>query len=117
MDTRWDDVAKFTPRGIQTRDGTELEFDVIVCATGFDTTFRPRFPMIGRGNLDLADEWEQGPPKSYFGLAVPDMPNYFSMSLTSVSVLCNEFELTKPPQPLSVPALQFRMALWSKAFR
>ncbi|KAL2834389.1 hypothetical protein BDW59DRAFT_178795 [Aspergillus cavernicola] len=76
--TRWDDVARFTPRGIQTRDGSELEFDVVVCATGFDTTFRPQFPTIGRGGVDLTRRWECEPPKSYFGLAVPDLPNYFT---------------------------------------
>ncbi|KAL4966984.1 flavin-containing monooxygenase [Aspergillus stella-maris] len=78
VDTRWDDLERFTPHGIQTQDGTTLEFDVIVCATGFDTTFRPRMPIIGRNGEDLTDRWEREPPKSYFGLAVPDLPNYFT---------------------------------------
>lgn len=78
VDTRWDDIARFTEKGILTKSGEELEFDAIVCATGFDTTFKPRFPVIGRGGIDLATRWSAEPPMAYFGIAVPDFPNYFS---------------------------------------
>jgi cation diffusion facilitator CzcD-associated flavoprotein CzcO len=81
VDTRWDDISAFTEKGIRTKSGEELEFDIIVCATGFDTTFRPRFPVVGRGGVDLAKRWVEELPLSYFGMTVPDFPNYFSMSL------------------------------------
>jgi cation diffusion facilitator CzcD-associated flavoprotein CzcO len=78
VDARWDDIGKITEKGILTKSGEELEFDAIVCATGFDTSFRPRFPIIGRNGADLAKQWD-AIPEAYFGLAVPNFPNYFSM--------------------------------------
>ncbi|CAG9953721.1 unnamed protein product [Clonostachys rosea f. rosea IK726] len=76
IELRWDDVECFTDKGILTKSGEEREYDVVVCATGFDTTFKPAFPIIGRNGVDLAEKWE-GRPEAYFGIAVPDMPNYF----------------------------------------
>ncbi|KAL4876146.1 hypothetical protein BJY04DRAFT_231971 [Aspergillus karnatakaensis] len=78
VEMRWDDVERITERGILTRSGEEKEYDVIVCATGFDTSFKPSFPVIGRHGVDLAERWEAEQPTAYFGMAVPDMPNYFS---------------------------------------
>ena len=77
IELKWDDLANCTEKGITTRSGEEREYDVIVCATGFDTTFRPAFPVIGRNGVNLATKWSLDRPKAYFGLAVPDMPNYF----------------------------------------
>ncbi|SPO06777.1 related to monooxigenase [Cephalotrichum gorgonifer] len=77
IEMRWDDVDSCTEKGIKTRSGEEREYDVIVCATGFDTTFRPAFPLVGRNGVDLADKWSVDLPKAYFGISVPDMPNYF----------------------------------------
>lgn len=39
------DIRRITPTGIETVDGSTLEFDTIVCATGFDTSYRPRIPI------------------------------------------------------------------------
>jgi cation diffusion facilitator CzcD-associated flavoprotein CzcO len=50
--------------------------DVLICATGFDTSYRPRFPLIGPKGQSLADVWENE-PKSYLGMAAHDFPNYF----------------------------------------
>ncbi|KAJ5661372.1 uncharacterized protein N7484_000744 [Penicillium longicatenatum] len=77
VDMWWDDVARITEKGILTRSGEEKEYDVIVCATGFDTSFKPSFPLIGRNKVNLASKWEVEQPKAYFGFMVPDMPNYF----------------------------------------
>jgi cation diffusion facilitator CzcD-associated flavoprotein CzcO len=77
VDLLWDEVSCITEKGIMTRSGEEKEYDVIVCATGFDTTFRPAFPLIGRNGVNLAHKWENEIPQAYFSLMVPDMPNYF----------------------------------------
>lgn len=79
VETRFDDIAYFTEDGIYTKSGDHLDFDVIVCATGFDTTFKPRFPVVGRNGVYLAEKWTNDEPMAYFGITVPDMPNYFSM--------------------------------------
>jgi len=78
VDLRWDDIERITPKGILTGNGEELEFDAILCATGFDTSFRPSFPLVGRNGVTLADKWDAGAPEAYFGIAIPDFPNYFS---------------------------------------
>jgi 4-hydroxyacetophenone monooxygenase len=36
-----DPIAQFNENGIQLSDGKDLEFDVIICATGFDVAFAP----------------------------------------------------------------------------
>ncbi|KAH8695551.1 hypothetical protein BGW36DRAFT_418250 [Talaromyces proteolyticus] len=77
VEMRWDDIDVITERGIKTRSGSELEYDVIVCATGFDTTFKPAFPLVGRNGINMAEKWEVDQPKAYFSTCVPDFPNYF----------------------------------------
>ena len=51
-------------RGIKTRDGQYYELDVIICATGFDVTHRPPFPIIGRNEVSLGEKWKDE-PESY----------------------------------------------------
>jgi cation diffusion facilitator CzcD-associated flavoprotein CzcO len=77
VELRWDSVQSITEKGILLKSGVEKEYDAIVCATGFDTTFKPAFPVIGRHGVDLAQKWTEEQPKAYFGISVPDMPNYF----------------------------------------
>lgn len=70
-------IARVVAQGIETTDGEIIELDAIVCATGFNVSFCPRFPIIGRqGNLQ--DLWAREIPQAYMSCAVPDMPNYFS---------------------------------------
>lgn len=69
-------ISKITSTSIITESGIEQEFDVIVCATGFDVSHCPRYPVIGRNGVSLADKWADE-PESYMSLACPDLPNYF----------------------------------------
>jgi len=69
------DIQRITEQGCVC-DDKEYPVDVLICATGFDTSFRPRFPIIGLGGKNLADVWADE-PKSYLGLAAPGFPNYF----------------------------------------
>lgn len=69
-------IAAITPTGFRTESGDEVEVDVIICATGFDTTFRPRFPVVGLDGASLAAQWKDI-PSSYISVAAPKMPNYF----------------------------------------
>lgn len=39
-------------------DGVERKVDTIICATGFDVSYRPRFPIVGKNGVDLADKWK-----------------------------------------------------------
>lgn len=69
-------VKEITARGCVGEDGKEHNVDVIICATGFDTSFKPRFPVLGLDGVSLVDIWKDE-PKSYLGLASPGIPNYF----------------------------------------
>lgn len=71
-----DEIGGITPKGFLTSSGEEIEVDVIICATGFDTSFRPRFPVIGLNGQNLSQQWEKI-PSSYISVAAPNMPNYF----------------------------------------
>lgn len=71
------EVVEITETGLKGKDGTEVQADTIVCATGFDTSFRPAFPILGRNGVSLADKWKTV-PEAYLGLGVPDMPNFFT---------------------------------------
>ena len=46
-------IQRVTEHGITTVDGLSREFDVIICATGFDVSYRPGFPLRGRDGVDL----------------------------------------------------------------
>ena len=72
-----DHIARVLPQGIETVTGEVIELDAIVCATGFDVSFCPRFPVIGTED-NLQDRWQNNIPKAYMSCAVPGFPNYFS---------------------------------------
>lgn len=69
-------IKRFTKEGIETVDGKERKVDLIVCATGFDTTLRQPIPIIGEGGISLDEVWNPV-PECYFGILPPKMPNMF----------------------------------------
>ncbi len=68
-------ATKMVANGI-VDEGTTNEYDAIVCATGFNTSFVPRFPIIGRKGKNLQDVYEQS-LEAYMGLVIAGFPNYF----------------------------------------
>jgi cation diffusion facilitator CzcD-associated flavoprotein CzcO len=71
-------IARITPTGIVTRDGTEREVDVIVFATGFHVTDSYTYVGIkGRDGEDLVDRWNREGIGAHRGIAVAGMPNLF----------------------------------------
>ncbi|KAF2706653.1 FAD/NAD(P)-binding domain-containing protein [Pleomassaria siparia CBS 279.74] len=74
-----DAISHIDSTGLVTKDGTHHDLDVIVCATGFDVSHRPPFPLIGLNGIDLADQWKDE-PLSYLSLAAPNFPNMFFFS-------------------------------------
>jgi cation diffusion facilitator CzcD-associated flavoprotein CzcO len=70
----FDGINEVTSEGI-IAGGQTRNVDVIITATGFDTSFRPRFSIIGREGCDLRELWRDD-PIAYFGLAVSGFPNY-----------------------------------------
>jgi hypothetical protein len=76
--TYTDPIASITPTGFLDHEGNPHDVDVIICATGFDTSWLPRFPFIANGT-DLRDLWggEKG-VTSYLSVGIPSFPNTFS---------------------------------------
>jgi hypothetical protein len=68
------EISEITKKGCLC-DGNEYPVDILVCATGFNTSFKPRFPVIGFDGRNLQDEWKDE-PQSYLGMAAAGFPNY-----------------------------------------
>ncbi|EXJ87185.1 hypothetical protein A1O3_04144 [Capronia epimyces CBS 606.96] len=69
-------LDEITEKGFLDPQGREVEVDAIILATGFNTTWVPRFPIIANGK-NLQDLYRQD-ALSYLGVAAPQMPNYFT---------------------------------------
>ncbi|KAH9479348.1 FAD-binding monooxygenase moxY [Psilocybe cubensis] len=68
-------IKEITEKGCIGQDGQEHPVDVLICATGFDTSYVPRFPIIGSNGIDLREAWSKE-SKSYLGMAAHGFPNY-----------------------------------------
>ncbi|KAK5275853.1 hypothetical protein LTR40_012392, partial [Exophiala xenobiotica] len=64
-----DTMSEITPTGFIDAEGNEYEVDVIICATGFNTSWIPRFPVEANGH-SIAKMWAKE-PSSYISLGVP----------------------------------------------
>lgn len=71
-----DPIQKVTEGGIVTTDGRLREVDVIICATGFDTSGKPRIPTYGLDGISLAEIYDPI-PEAYLSMCPRKMPNYF----------------------------------------
>jgi hypothetical protein len=69
-------IVKVDGTGIFTADGKYRPVDMIVCATGFDTSCTPRFTIRGRNGVTLAQRWKHT-PETYLSIATDGFPNYF----------------------------------------
>lgn len=70
-------VASFTETGCTSEDGTSYSGEVIICATGFDTSYIPHYPIIGPNGCNMQDEWAKC-LTSYMGVAAAEFPNMFT---------------------------------------
>ncbi|VDB82949.1 unnamed protein product [Peniophora sp. CBMAI 1063] len=67
-------IKRVTKDGLDLVDGRHMPLDVIVCATGFDTTWLYPFPIVGRDGLKLTDRWA-GHAEAYLSVAIDGFPN------------------------------------------
>ncbi|KPI34369.1 putative sterigmatocystin biosynthesis monooxygenase stcW [Cyphellophora attinorum] len=73
------EIVKVTAEGVVDDSQHLHEVDTIICATGFDVSFRPSFSVIGVDGADMAREFDPH-PHVYLGIAVPKFPNYFTVN-------------------------------------
>ena len=72
-------IDHVTRDGIRTRDGRHVPADVIIFATGFQTTtFLAPMRIEGADGRVLEDVWQRG-AEAYLGLAVAGFPNFFML--------------------------------------
>lgn len=76
-------LQRITPKGFIDPDGVEQEVDVIICATGFDTSYKPSIPIIVDGQ-HMQSLWNQknadSPPPTYLSVALTGVPNYLAFA-------------------------------------
>ncbi len=66
-------------RTLVTADGTELDVDVVVCATGYAVAdYLGQIEVRGESGVSLHDTWRDG-AYAYMGMAVPGFPNFFML--------------------------------------
>lgn len=70
-------ITRVESNGVVTVDGTLHEVDIIVWATGFESTgWQEHVPVRGVGGLDLADAWKKE-PKTLLGVVAHHFPNMY----------------------------------------
>ncbi|KFY38562.1 hypothetical protein V494_04306, partial [Pseudogymnoascus sp. VKM F-4513 (FW-928)] len=81
VDIATNPIARLTETGLELRDGKELEFDVIIFATGFDSVDGSyhSLDITGRGGEKLSEQWKEGATALY-GVSIAGFPNLFTVS-------------------------------------
>lgn len=70
-------IARIDTAGIALSDGAHIDLDVLVFATGFETTgWRWSVDVVGRDGQHLNKVWDTA-PEAYLGITVTDFPNLF----------------------------------------
>lgn len=90
VDIRETPIMQIEPDGLRTSDAL-YEFDILICATGFDaiTGSLLRLNVSGRDGLPLAQKWAEA-PHTYLGLQTHGFPNFFMINGPgSPSILIN----------------------------
>lgn len=72
-----DPIARVTPTGVVTADGTEHALDTLVLATGYQV-MPVADPLRGRDGDTLTQRWAHG-RAAHLGTAVHGFPNYFML--------------------------------------
>lgn len=71
-------VVEVLPHGVRSESGIEREADVVVLATGFQTTrYLGPMKVVGRGGVELHEAWGDDNAEAYLGFMTPGYPNLF----------------------------------------
>jgi cation diffusion facilitator CzcD-associated flavoprotein CzcO len=72
-------IECIVPEGVRLKDGTTVELDVIVYATGFDAhAYMRPMTVVGLDGLTVGELWKDG-VFSYRGVGLPGFPNLFML--------------------------------------
>ncbi len=73
-----DKIASIKPEGIVLENGRNVDIDVLVCATGFNTSSPPPFQVEGKNGVTLQKKFTPY-PETYLTMTVDGFPNFFMM--------------------------------------
>ena len=76
VEVQHESVTRLTEKGVVDETGAEYSVDVVICATGFDTSFSPHFRVIGRKGADIKEQFGDF-PQGYLGITAQNFPNLF----------------------------------------
>lgn len=91
VDMKSTPIEQVTEKGIKTSDGVEHEFDVVICATGFDaiTGGLTSIDINGTTEQSLKQKWEHG-TATHLGMSTAGFPNmFFTYGPQAPTALCN----------------------------
>ncbi|MEO0818183.1 MAG: NAD(P)/FAD-dependent oxidoreductase [Pseudomonadota bacterium] len=72
-----DGISRISSSGVETSDGSAHDLDILVFATGFETTgWKWNVDVVGTSGAHLNDVWADH-PEAYRGIAVAGFPNLF----------------------------------------
>lgn len=79
VDLVTDSIEEITTNGVTTNDGALHECDILVYATGFETTeWKWSVDIVGENGQHLNQAWAEA-PEAYLGIGVSGFPNLFIM--------------------------------------
>ncbi|KAI9028381.1 hypothetical protein DFJ74DRAFT_658763 [Hyaloraphidium curvatum] len=90
------EIERFTADGIVS-GGVERKCDVIIKAIGFDMNYIPRFPVVGRGGITLAELWKEY-PWSYKSMCNHGFPNLFPLMGVNAPVASQSIHILEEAQ-------------------
>jgi cation diffusion facilitator CzcD-associated flavoprotein CzcO len=74
-----DPIARITDIGVATKDGAARAYDVIIYATGFETTgWHWSLDVVGENGAHLGEVWKDA-PEAYLGITMAGFPNLFML--------------------------------------
>jgi cyclohexanone monooxygenase len=81
VDLRVNPIERIEAGGVRLSDGTLVELDVLIYATGYDAVTGPllRLNPTGRDGVTIAQKWERG-ATSFLGIMFAGMPNMFAIN-------------------------------------
>jgi 4-hydroxyacetophenone monooxygenase len=73
-------IKQVHAKAVELEDGTLIEADILVMATGFQAG-RMLWPMDiqGRGGVTIRQKWGDDDPRAFLGITAPEFPNFFMM--------------------------------------
>ncbi|KRB85543.1 monooxygenase [Sphingomonas sp. Root710] len=84
-----DGIDRITPTGIRLEDGSHVDLDIIVFATGYKANdFLWPMEVRGRDGARMQDLWAVDGPRAYLGTMLPGFPNLFMVYGPNTNAVC-----------------------------